>query len=221
MFADPLVRERFAAADRLYARTLAGMEAWFADPAGRTLRLDRVPGWAGRLDRPVELRGGVQGLIAEACAALRDTPRATGACETGFIVKPAPDPAALNLAALAAALEADALEAGGGAAAGARLLLAALDLPPQDAVPAVNPVLAQLDALINPGAAAAPPPLAFATPVALVLPLPPLPPPLGAEPEEPLLPLSSPAWRHAGLLREFGGVHAWMRLLSLERGGEP
>lgn len=125
VFADPLVRERFAAADRLYARTLAGMEAWFADPAGRTLRLDRVPGWAGRLDRPVELRGGVQGLIAEACAALRDTPRATGACETGFIVKPAPDPAALNLAALAAALEADALEAGGGAAAGARLLLAA------------------------------------------------------------------------------------------------
>ena len=103
-------------------------------------------------------------------------------------------------------------------------LAAALDLPPTSPppadVPAVNPVLAQLDALINPGASAAEtPPLAFATPVALVLPPPPLPP--LPPPEEPLLPLSSPAWKHAGLLREFGGVHAWMRLLSLERGGEP
>ena len=108
-------------------------------------------------------------------------------------------------------------------------LAAALDLPPASPppadVPAVNPVLAQLDALINPGGAgtsATVPPLAFATPVALVLPPPPLPPlPVAASEEEPLLPLSSPAWRHAGLLREFGGVHAWMRLLSLERGGEP
>ena len=94
--------------------------------------------------------------------------------------------------------------------------------PPPAALPAANPVLAQLDALINPGAAATPLPVHFATPVALVLPPPPLaPPPIVAEPEEPLLPLSSPAWRHAGLLREYGGVHAWMRLLSLERGGEP
>jgi len=92
--------------------------------------------------------------------------------------------------------------------------------PPPAALPAVNPVLAQLDALINPGDTA-PSPLAFATPVALVLPPPPLAPPPVIEPEEPLLPLSSPAWRHAGVLREYGGVHAWMRLLSLERGGEP
>ena len=96
--------------------------------------------------------------------------------------------------------------------------------PPPAALPAVNPVLAQLDALINPGGGAgtsatatAPPPVHFATPVALVLP----PPPIVAAPEEPLLPLNSPAWRHAGVLREYGGVHAWMRLLSLERGGEP
>ena len=103
--------------------------------------------------------------------------------------------------------------------------------PPPATLPAVNPVLAQLDALINPSGSAgasatatAPPPVHFATPVALVLPSPPpplAPPPIVAAPEEPLLPLSSPAWRHAGVLREYGGVHAWMRLLSLERGGEP
>ena len=72
-------------------------------------------------------------------------------------------------------------------------------------LPTPDPVLAQLDALINPcaGTPPAPPPPP---------PLPPLPPPLLAPPlPEPLLPLTSPAWRHAGLFREVGGVKAWMR----------
>lgn len=86
-----------------------------------------------------------------------------------------------------------------------------------EAAVAQDPVLAQLDALINPGASAAlladvaapreererapplrpPPPVHFATPVALVLPEPaPAPEPRGPP----------------GLLREFGGVKAWMLL---------
>ena len=84
------------------------------------------------------------------------------------------------------------------------------------ALPAVNPVLAQLDALINPGAA----------PVATQLPSLTTPPPLLRPQEEPqqqqeeapLLPLNHPAWRHAGLLREFGGVKEWMRSLRGSNG---
>ena len=75
---------------------------------------------------------------------------------------------------------------------------------------APDPVLAQLDALINPGGTA-PPPAAIATPVALVLPQ--APPPLLAPalPEpEPVVPRGPP-----GLLREFGGVRGFMASLSL------
>lgn len=72
-----------------------------------------------------------------------------------------------------------------------------------------DPVLLQLDALINPGAgtaaAAAPPPIHFATPAALVLP-PPLPPAL---PEPKPAPRGPP-----GILSEFGGVKAWMARLE-------
>ncbi len=90
------------------------------------------------------------------------------------------------------------------------------------ALPAANPVLAQLDALINPGAAQAAPTVALP-----LLPSPSAPPLLRPqEPqqqaEEPLLPLNHPAWRHAGLLREFGGVKAWMRSLrSSDAEAEP
>ena len=75
-------------------------------------------------------------------------------------------------------------------------------------LPTPDPVLAQLDALIN-GGAGAPCVSAAGAP-----PLPPLlaPPSLLEPPQtEPLLPLTSPAWRHAGLFREVGGVKAWMR----------
>ena len=68
-------------------------------------------------------------------------------------------------------------------------------------LPVADPVLAQLDALINPHEAAPPlwPPLALLSPCGLLLPTP-----------EALPSLRSPSWRHAGLLREFGGVRAWM-----------
>ena len=82
-------------------------------------------------------------------------------------------------------------------------------------LPAADPVLAQLDALINPGAApttapAAPSLPSIAAPPPLLRPQEPQQP---REQEQPLLPLNHPAWRHAGLLREFGGVKAWMRSL--------
>ena len=91
-----------------------------------------------------------------------------------------------------------------------------IDAPPPS-LPAPDPILSQLDALINPGSASsAAPPLALTTPVALVLPPQP-PPPAIAEAPPPLLALSSqPAAatpvcrRHAGVLREEGGVLAWM-----------
>lgn len=80
------------------------------------------------------------------------------------------------------------------------------------ALPTADPVLAQLDALINPGAAAVAP-----TPLPSLTAAPPLlrpqEPQQPQEEEAPLLPLNHPAWRHAGLLREFGGVKAWMRSL--------
>ena len=79
---------------------------------------------------------------------------------------------------------------------------------------APDPVLAQLDALINPGGTASttasPPPAAIATPVALVLPQPPLLAPLLPEPELEPVPRGPP-----GLLREFGGVRGYMASLSL------
>ena len=86
-------------------------------------------------------------------------------------------------------------------------------------VVAQDPVLAQLDALINPGAeqATAPPPVHFATPVALVLPSPP--PPLllaPLEPEPPPEPRGPP-----GLLREFGGVKGYMATLRCADAEEP
>ena len=89
-------------------------------------------------------------------------------------------------------------------------VLAQLDALINGAVPQLptpDPVLAQLDALINPCASTPPAPPALP-------PLPPLlaPPPLLEPPQtEPLLPLTSPVWRHAGLFREVGGVKAWMR----------
>ena len=80
---------------------------------------------------------------------------------------------------------------------------------------APNPVLAQLDALINPGTATTTttttcPPAIFVTPVALVLPQPPLLAPLLPEPELEPVPRGPP-----GLLREFGGVRGYMASLSL------
>ena len=93
-------------------------------------------------------------------------------------------------------------------------VLAELDALINGAVPQLptpDPVLAQLDALINPGAGA--PPALLALPPLLA------PPPLLEPPQtEPLLPLTSPAWRHAGLFREVGGVKAWMRS---QRAAEP
>ena len=77
-------------------------------------------------------------------------------------------------------------------------------LPPA-ALPSVDPVLSQLDALINGSAcAAAAPPLL--TPAALVMPPPPLPAPQEEEPPE----IKGPP----GLLREFGGVIGYMRMLQ-------
>jgi len=75
-------------------------------------------------------------------------------------------------------------------------------LVPQD------PVLSQLDALINPGAdaATAPPPVHFATPVALVLP--PLQPPPLPSPPEPI------ARGPPGILSEYGGIKSWMARLK-------
>ena len=79
---------------------------------------------------------------------------------------------------------------------------------------APNPVLAQLDALINPGTATTTtttcPPAILVTPVALVLPQPPLLSPLLPEPELEPVPRGPP-----GLLREFGGVRGYMASLSL------
>ena len=70
-----------------------------------------------------------------------------------------------------------------------------------------DPVLAHLDALINPGQSAALP-IHFATPVALVLPLPP--PPLLALEHAPE-PRGPP-----GLLRELGGVKGYMAMLRAD-----
>lgn len=84
--------------------------------------------------------------------------------------------------------------------------------PPAPHVAVVDPVLAQLDALINGGTDAADAPV-LVTPVALVLPQPPPPPALVQQAEEEPVPKGPP-----GLLREFGGVHGYMRMLSL---GEP
>ena len=85
---------------------------------------------------------------------------------------------------------------------------------------APDPVLAQLDALINPGTATTTttttttittcPPATIVTPVALVLPQPPLLAPLLPEPELEPVPRGPP-----GLLREFGGVRGYMASLSL------
>ena len=87
------------------------------------------------------------------------------------------------------------------------------------ALPATNPVLAQLDALINPEAAQAAPTAAPPLLPSLSAPPPLLRPQEPQEKEEPLLPLNHPAWRHAGLLREFGGVKAWMRSLHSSSNG--
>lgn len=125
VFASDPVRRRYMRAERLYAPMLSGVETWFMSPGERTLRLDAIPGWAGRLDSPVELHGGTRGLIAEACALARERRREPGPCKTGFIAKPAPDPVRLTLAALAIAIEGGGIEGGEGAAAAARLLLAA------------------------------------------------------------------------------------------------
>lgn len=77
--------------------------------------------------------------------------------------------------------------------------------PTPAALPSVDPVLLQLDALIGNAAAAAPPPLL--TPAALVMPSPQsLPAPQEEEPEP--TKLGPP-----GLLREFGGVIAYMNTL--------
>ena len=77
---------------------------------------------------------------------------------------------------------------------------------------AQDPVLAQLDALINPGASAsAAPPVSLPTPVGLVLPAAAPPPPLLAPqsaPEPDPEPRGPP-----GLLREFGGVKGYMASL--------
>lgn len=97
-------------------------------------------------------------------------------------------------------------------------LINGTSLPPVAKAPrtdevAPDPVLAQLDALINPGTAtttAASPPATFVTPVALVLPQPPLLAPLLPEPEPEPVPRGPP-----GLLREFGGVRGYMAMLSL------
>lgn len=101
-------------------------------------------------------------------------------------------------------------------------LINGTSLPPVAKAPrtdevAPDPVLAQLDALINPGTATttaaasiASPPATFATPVALVLPQPPLLAPLLPEPEPEPVPRGPP-----GLLREFGGVRGYMAMLSL------
>ena len=83
----------------------------------------------------------------------------------------------------------------------------------EEPIVAVNPVLAQLDALINPGAGTVPP-IHFATPNALVLPLPPPPPLLAAlepTPEPTPEPRGPP-----GLLREFGGVMGYIATLRAD-----
>lgn len=124
VFAHEIVRQRFVRAERLYARTLSGVEAWFIDPQGRSLRLDALPGWAGRTG-PAEVQSDGPALIAQACAFARDLRREPRACDTGFIVKPAADPVRLTLAALAVGLKGGAVEGEPGAVSGARLLLAA------------------------------------------------------------------------------------------------
>ena len=82
----------------------------------------------------------------------------------------------------------------------------------EESVVAVNPVLAQLDALINPGAGTVPP-IHFATPNALVLPLPP--PPLLAALEHTPEPAPEPRGP-PGLLREFGGVLGYIATLRAD-----
>lgn len=72
--------------------------------------------------------------------------------------------------------------------------------PPTCLVPQ-DPVLMQLDALINPSDAAAPPPLTFSTPVALVVP-----PRVEAGQAADDVRAGPP-----GILREYGGVEGWMR----------
>ena len=90
----------------------------------------------------------------------------------------------------------------------------------EEPVVAVNPVLAQLDALINPGAGTVPP-IHFATPNALVLPLPP-PPLLAAleyapEPTPDPTPEPTPGPHGPpGLLREFGGVMGYIATLRAD-----
>lgn len=90
----------------------------------------------------------------------------------------------------------------------------------EEPIVAVNPVLAQLDAILNPGAGAVPP-IHFATPNALVLPLPP--PPLFAaleyapEPTPDPTPEPTPEPRGPpGLLREFGGVMGYIATLRAD-----
>jgi len=89
-------------------------------------------------------------------------------------------------------------------------VLAQLDFlingPPKEAraeppPPAPDPVLAQLDALINGGASAPTPAPAIA--ISAPPPLPPLMAPLPVAEDEPRGP--------PGILREFGGVRGWMR----------
>jgi hypothetical protein len=91
-------------------------------------------------------------------------------------------------------------------------VLAQLDFlingPPKEAraeppPPAQDPVLAQLDALIN-GSGASAPAAAAAPP--LLPPLPPMPPLLPPMPPAEAEPRGPP-----GILREFGGVKGWLR----------
>lgn len=77
------------------------------------------------------------------------------------------------------------------------------DLPP------VDPVLAQLDALISGGEGSSSA-VAVSAPPRLCVPLPPAPPPVPQE--EPYTRPTGPP----GLLRDFGGVHGYMRQLKIQ-----
>lgn len=117
VFAPRETSVRLERARALYGPALASVEAWFADPSGRALALDQIPGLDDVPPRAV-LYGDVRDTLVQGCALAEAAGRRIGPCRVGFLPKPPADPLLAGLALAVA-------ETDGQARIGARVVKAA------------------------------------------------------------------------------------------------